>query len=76
MSESEQDASAKPIIGVIGATGAQGGGLVKAALEDSESPFKIRAFTRDTSKVRRACEECLQSIDVQGSADDVGMVLW
>jgi len=35
------------IVAVLGATGAQGGGLVKAILEDSSGEFKVRALTRD-----------------------------
>lgn len=36
----------KKIITVLGATGAQGGGLVKAILNDKNSEFKVRAITR------------------------------
>ena len=39
--------SDKKIIAVLGATGAQGGGLVQAILADKNSPFKPRALTRD-----------------------------
>ncbi len=35
------------IIAVVGATGAQGGGLVRAILEDPEGAFAVRALTRD-----------------------------
>jgi uncharacterized protein YbjT (DUF2867 family) len=37
----------KKIIAVIGATGAQGGGLVRAILEDRNGGFAARAITRD-----------------------------
>jgi uncharacterized protein YbjT (DUF2867 family) len=37
----------KKIIAVTGATGAQGGGLVRAILEDPGSEFAVRALTRD-----------------------------
>jgi uncharacterized protein YbjT (DUF2867 family) len=37
----------KKIIAVAGATGAQGGGLVRAILADQDSPFRVRALTRD-----------------------------
>ena len=37
----------KKIIAVVGATGAQGGGLVQAILDDPDSPFRVRALTRD-----------------------------
>ena len=39
--------SAKKIITVFGATGAQGGGLARAILEDRDGPFAVRAVTRD-----------------------------
>jgi uncharacterized protein YbjT (DUF2867 family) len=38
----------KQIITVFGATGAQGGGLVRSILEDRDGPFAVRAVTRDT----------------------------
>lgn len=37
----------KKIIAVVGATGAQGGGLVRAILDDKFSQFAVRALTRD-----------------------------
>ena len=37
----------KKIISVFGATGAQGGGLVHAILNDPDSEFAVRAITRD-----------------------------
>jgi uncharacterized protein YbjT (DUF2867 family) len=37
----------KKIIAVVGATGAQGGGLVRAILRDPGSGFAVRAITRD-----------------------------
>jgi len=37
----------KKIIVVMGATGAQGGGLVRAILDDAEGPFAARAVTRN-----------------------------
>ena len=36
----------KKIIAVIGATGAQGGGLVRAILADKSGEFAVRAITR------------------------------
>jgi uncharacterized protein YbjT (DUF2867 family) len=35
------------VIAVVGATGAQGGGLVRAILRDSPGGFSVRALTRD-----------------------------
>jgi uncharacterized protein YbjT (DUF2867 family) len=37
----------KKIIVVVGSTGAQGGGLVRAILQDSTGEFGVRALTRD-----------------------------
>jgi uncharacterized protein YbjT (DUF2867 family) len=39
--------SDKKIIAVVGATGAQGGGLVRAILADPAGEFAVRAITRD-----------------------------
>ena len=38
--------SDRKIIAVVGATGAQGGGLVRAILDDPSSGFSVRALTR------------------------------
>ena len=39
----------KKIIAVVGATGAQGGGLARAILNDANSEFRVRALTRDVN---------------------------
>lgn len=39
----------KKIIAVLGATGAQGGGLARAILNDSNSAFAVRALARDAN---------------------------
>src|SRR5689334_17645196 len=39
----------KKIIAVLGATGAQGGGLVRAILDDRNGSFAARALTRNVS---------------------------
>ncbi|MFL6248290.1 MAG: NmrA/HSCARG family protein [Thermoanaerobaculia bacterium] len=39
----------KKIIAVVGATGAQGGGLVRAIAADPNGPFTARAITRDVN---------------------------
>jgi uncharacterized protein YbjT (DUF2867 family) len=50
--------STKKIIAITGATGAQGGGLVRAILSDPTGEFAVRALTRDvTSEKARALAE-------------------
>ncbi len=39
----------KKIIAIVGATGAQGGGLARAILDDPTGPFKARILTRDAN---------------------------
>jgi uncharacterized protein YbjT (DUF2867 family) len=41
--------SSKKVIAVFGATGAQGGGLARAILNDPNSEFAVRAITRDAN---------------------------
>ncbi|KAJ6462698.1 NAD(P)-binding protein [Mycena vulgaris] len=43
-----QDTSA-PLVAVVGATGTQGGSVIKA-LRESDKPYRIRGFTRDATK--------------------------
>ena len=58
------------IIAVVGATGAQGGGLVQAILADPEHRFVVRAITRnpDSDKARALAEAGAEV--VAGDADD------
>jgi len=42
------------ILAVVGATGAQGGGLVRAALAEPDGPFRVRALTRNPSSDKAA----------------------
>lgn len=62
---------AKKIIAVVGATGAQGGGLAKAILADAGSEFTLRAITRkvdgDAAKALAAAGAEVVSAD----SDDV-----
>jgi uncharacterized protein YbjT (DUF2867 family) len=44
--------SEKKIIAVVGATGAQGGGLVRAILNDPNGGFAARAITRDPASAK------------------------
>ncbi len=56
----------KKIIAILGATGAQGGGLAKSILEDSTSEFKVRALTRnaDSNKAKALAEKGAEIIEV------------
>ncbi len=61
----------KKIIAVVGATGAQGGGLVRAILEDKNGPFTARAITRDVNSDKaKALAEAGAEV-VKGDADDM-----
>jgi uncharacterized protein YbjT (DUF2867 family) len=40
------------VIAVVGATGAQGGGLARSILADAAGPFAVRGITRDPNKAR------------------------
>ena len=42
-----QSSGSKKVIAVVGATGAQGGGLTRAILSDPTGEFAVRALTRD-----------------------------
>ncbi|KAJ7769234.1 NAD(P)-binding protein [Mycena olivaceomarginata] len=63
-----QDSSA-PLVAVVGATGAQGGSVVKA-LAESNKPYRVRGFTRDSTKPA-AQKLVAQGVDVV----DVSLVL-
>lgn len=39
----------KKVMAIVGATGAQGGALARAILNDADSQFTVRAITRDTT---------------------------
>ena len=59
------------IIAIVGATGAQGGGLARALLQDPKSEFRVRALTRDPSSDRaRALAEQGAEV-VTADLDDV-----
>ncbi|MDQ3071065.1 MAG: NmrA/HSCARG family protein [Acidobacteriota bacterium] len=62
--------SDKKIIAVIGATGAQGGGLMRAILADKSGQFAARAITRkpDSEKARALAAQGAEV--VAGDADD------
>jgi len=62
---------AKKIIAVVGATGAQGGGLVRAILSDKGGPFAARAITRDVNSDKARELARLGAEVVPGDVDDV-----
>ncbi|MGW8267038.1 MAG: NmrA/HSCARG family protein [Longimicrobiales bacterium] len=62
--------SEKKVIAVVGATGAQGGGLARAILEDEESPFSVRAITRNPSSDQARALANMGAELVQADLDD------
>jgi uncharacterized protein YbjT (DUF2867 family) len=63
--------SDKKIIAVIGATGAQGGGVVRAILNDHDGLFAARAITRDPSSNKGKSLTDAGAEVVQADLDDV-----
>ena len=60
----------KKVIAVVGATGAQGGGLVRAILADKGGPFAARAVTRDVNSEKAKALAKLGAEVVAGDVDD------
>lgn len=63
--------SQKKVIAVIGATGAQGGGLCEAILNDAHGGFSCRAITRDPHKDKARALAARGADVVQADLDDV-----
>ncbi len=61
----------KKTIVVVGATGAQGGGLVRAILNDPNHEFSVRAITRDVSSDKAKELAKLGAEVVAANVDDV-----
>jgi uncharacterized protein YbjT (DUF2867 family) len=61
----------KKIIAVLGATGSQGGGLVRAILSDPDGGFAVRAITRDVNSDKAKALAALGAEVVAGDVDDV-----
>jgi len=61
----------RKVIAVFGATGAQGGGLVRAILNDPEGGFAARAITRDPASPKARELAGLGAEVVAGDVDDV-----
>jgi uncharacterized protein YbjT (DUF2867 family) len=60
----------KKVIAVVGATGAQGGGLVRAILGDPAGPFAARALTRDVHSAKAKALADLGAEVVAADVDD------
>lgn len=60
----------KKVIAVIGATGAQGGGLARALAADPNGPFTARAITRNPNSDKAVALRRLGVDVVAGDADD------
>ncbi|HEV2641416.1 MAG TPA: NmrA family NAD(P)-binding protein, partial [Candidatus Elarobacter sp.] len=64
----------KKIIAVVGATGAQGGGLVRAIMADRGGPFTARALTRDVNSPKAQALAALGAELVAANVDDPGSI--
>lgn len=64
----------KKILAVVGATGAQGGGLASAILEDHDGDFAVRAITRDPGKDKARALAAKGAKVVAGDLDNVESV--
>ncbi len=63
--------SDKKTIAVVGATGAQGGGLVRAILADKDGSFSVRALTRNVASDKAKSFSGLGVETVAADLDDV-----
>jgi uncharacterized protein YbjT (DUF2867 family) len=63
--------SEKKVISVVGATGAQGSGLVRAILNDRNGPFTARALTRDVHSEKARALAALGAELVTADVDDI-----
>lgn len=61
----------KKVIAIVGASGNQGGGLVRAILEDPSGGFTARAITRDASSEKARQLAILGAEVVAASVDDI-----
>ncbi len=61
----------KKIIAVVGATGAQGGGLVRAIVSDKSGDFTVRALTRDVNSDKAKALAKLGAEVVAADVNDV-----
>jgi len=66
--------SDKKIIAVAGATGAQGGGLVRAIQADTSGAFRARAITRNPESEAAQKRKAVGAEVVQGDLEDPGSI--
>ncbi len=64
----------KKILAVFGATGAQGGGLVRAVQADADGPFRARALTRNPNSEKAKALAALGAEVVATDLDDPASV--
>jgi uncharacterized protein YbjT (DUF2867 family) len=69
--DSKKSGIAKKIIAVVGATGAQGGGLVRAILNDKTGSFTARAITRNVNSEKAKALADAGAEVVAADLDDV-----
>ncbi len=62
--------SGTKLIAIVGATGAQGGGLARAILADPDGGFAVRALTRDPSSEKATALAAQGAEVVQADIDD------
>jgi len=62
--------SGTKLIAIVGATGAQGGGLARAVLADPDGGFAVRALTRDPSSEKATALAAQGAEVVQADIDD------
>ncbi len=61
----------KKVVAIMGATGAQGGALARAILNDTNSQFTVRAITRDTASDKARELEGMGAEVFKADADDL-----
>jgi len=66
--------STKKIITVFGATGSQGGGLVRAILNDKKSEFAARAVTRDKNSEKAKALSKMGAEVVEADVDNMASI--
>jgi len=59
------------MLAVVGATGAQGGGLIRSVLRDPQQRFRVRALTRDTQSIKAIALAELGAEVVKADLDDL-----